>query len=115
MLTIHKNGRTLQVTDGAFQSIYRHTGWSVVSEAPVEAPQEPAEAPGVAGGSNHTPQEEKPTSELPTAPEKPSPSEEEEDLSTLSMEELRQYGSLLGIKVSGMSRKNLIKAIQENQ
>lgn len=115
MLTIHKSGRVLQVTKGAFQSIYRPSGWSVVSEAPVEAPQEPAEAPGVAGGSNHTPQEEKSTSEPSTASEDLSPSEGEEDLSTLSLEELRQYGSLLGIKVSGMSRKNLIKAIKKNQ
>lgn len=117
MLKIHKDGMVLEVSKGAFKSIYSPSGWAVVEETPVMAPEEPPEAPGVSGGSNPTPD----PSEPPEGPynssdgETPSPSEED-TLENMSDNELKQYASLLGLKVKDLkTRESLIKAIQDHQ
>ena len=96
MLKISKDNMVLEVTRGAFKSVYGPSGWAVVEDTSVESPQESPKAPGEAGGSIPTPNED--------------------TLSNMTEDELRQYASLLGIKVKDLkTREKLIRSIKAHQ
>lgn len=114
MLKITKRGQTLMVSKGAFKSVYSRAGWAVVDETPVEAPQEPAVAPGEAGDSNTTTDLETGSDGASTAPD--TEVSDEETLAKMSDTELKQYASLLGIKTKDLkTREQLMEAIQAHQ
>lgn len=121
MIRISKGGLVLEVTSGAYKSMYKDAGWSPVGETPVEAPQEPAVGVSEAGGSNPTPEaftaSEEPQGDLKD-PEASWGSGESEDetLNKMSNDELRQYASLLGIQTKDLKgRKKLMEAIKAHQ
>lgn len=124
MIKISKGDLVLEVTSGAYKSVYKAAGWSPVGETPVAAPQEPAVGVSGDGGSNPTP-EAFTTSEEPQEPQEdlvdPEPQEapgesEDETLNKMSNDELRQYASLLGIQTKDLKgRKKLMEAIKAHQ
>lgn len=115
MLKISKGNMVLEVTMGAFKTIYGPSGWAVVEDTPVESPQEPSEAPGEAGGSIPTPDPETPPEDHSEASEADQNSDEKV-LSEMTEDELRQYASLLGIKVKDLkTREKLVEAIKAHQ
>lgn len=114
MLKITKRGQTMMVSKGAFKSVYSRAGWAVVDETPVEAPQEPAVAPGEAGDSNTTADPETGSDGTSMAPD--TEASDEETLAKMSDTELKQYASLLGIKTKDLkTREQLMEAIQAHQ
>lgn len=118
MIRISKGDLVLEVTSGAYKSIYRAAGWSPVEETPVAAPQEPAVGVSEAGDSNPTP-EALTASEEPQGPQEDQEASEEsgdETLNKMSNNELRQYASLLGIQTKDLKgRKKLMEAIKAHQ
>lgn len=111
MIKISKGGRVLEVTSGAYKTIYKATGWSPVEETSAAAPQEPAVDVSEEGGSNPTP-------EAITASEEPQEANMggEETLNKMSDDELKQYASLLGIQTKDLKgRKKLMEAIKAHQ
>ena len=111
MIKISKGGLVLEVTSGAYKTIYKAAGWSPVDETPAAAPQTPPVGVSGAGGSN-PPSEDHTTSETPQGDH----TGEEETLNKMSDDELRQYASLLGIQTTGLkSRKKLMEAIKAHQ
>lgn len=121
MIKISKGDLVLEVTSGAYKTIYRAAGWSPVEETPVAAPQEPAVGVSEAGGSNPTP-EDSTASEEPQEPQEDQEDQEaseesgDETLNKMSNNELRQYASLLGIQTKDLKgRKKLMEAIKAHQ
>lgn len=113
MLKIYKGNMVLEVPKGSYKSIYAPSGWAVVEDTPVEPPQEPSPAPVEGEDSNTTPNQE-PSPEAPQ--EDQTPESEDDVLSKMSESELRQYASLLGIKVRDFKTKDkLVKAIKAHQ
>lgn len=119
MIRISKGDRVLEVTSGAYKTIYRAAGWSPVEEIPAAAPQEPAVGVSEDGGSNPTPVDSTAPEEPQTASEESSEVSEEdgdETLNKMSNDELRQYASLLGIQTKDLKgRKKLMEAIKAHQ
>lgn len=112
MIKIHKGSMSLGVSLGAYRSIFAPCGWET-DDAPVFPPEEPAEAPLGDGGVVTTPATEETTVEPVEGSDEPA---DENTLSNMSEDELRQYASLLGIKTGGLkSKKDLISAIEEKQ
>lgn len=96
MVKIKYSNHELQVTAGAFKSIYAPMGYTKVEEQPVE---QPVTEPTV---------EEQPEPEQATLEEKP--------LSEMSNAELKDYAVRLGISTSGLrTRRELKQAIQAAQ
>lgn len=127
MIKISKGGRVLEVTSGAYKTLYKAAGWSPVEETPAAAPQEPAMGVSEAGDSNPTPeaftaseepqedQEDQGDLEDLESQEVPGESEDE-TLNKMSNDELRQYASLLGIQTKDLKgRKKLMEAIKAHQ
>lgn len=115
MLKISKDNMVLEVTRGAFKSVYGPSGWAVVEDTSVESPQEPPKASGEAGGSIPTPNHETP-SEGHQEPPETNLESDEDTLSNMTEDELRQYASLLGIKVKDLkTREKLIRSIKAHQ
>ena len=124
MIRISKGDLVLEVTSGAYKTIYRAAGWSPVGETTAEAPQEPAVDVSGAVGSNPTP-EDSTASEEPQEPQEPQEDPEDqkaseesgdETLNKMSNNELRQYASLLGIQTKDLKgRKKLMEAIKAHQ
>lgn len=111
MMKIFKNGLVLEVTSGAYKSMYKAAGWSPVEETPVAAPQAPAVDVSGEGGSNSTPEGQ----EASTEPQGANMGEEE-TLNKMSDDELKQYASLLGIQTKDLKgRKKLMEAIKAHQ
>lgn len=111
MIKISKGGLVLEVTSGAYKTIYKAAGWSPMGETPVAAPQKPAVAVSEEGGSNSIPEGQ----EASTEPQE-APTGEEETLNKMSDDELKQYASLLGIQTKDLKgRKKLMEAIKAHQ
>ena len=108
MMKISKNGLVLEVTSGAYKSMYKAAGWSPVGETTAAAPQKPAVGVSQDGGSNSTPEDNE-VSEEPQGAH----TGEEEILNKMSDDELRQYASLIGIQTKDLKgRKKLMEAIK---
>ena len=109
MLKITKEGKTITVTKGAFKEVYSHCGW-------VEVPENvatPAEKSYVA--SQRVSDSESVTTPKNSNSENYTPSDKDV-LEGMSDEELRQYASLLGIKLKELKgREALMKAILERE
>lgn len=105
MLKITNGTRCLRVSKGAFRELYSPSGWVVVDNTPHIASQEPAVAPEEGSEGKHTANRE----ELPEGPYNGS---EEDIIQNMSEEELKQYASLLGIKIKGLTKGELLEAIQ---
>lgn len=111
MMKISKNGLVLEVTSGAYKSMYKAAGWSPVRETIAAAPQKPAGGVSQEGGSNPPPKGH----EAPTEPQK-AHTGEEETLHKMSDDELKQYASLLGIQTRDLKgRKKLMEAIKNHR
>ena len=114
MLRITNGEQTLIVSKGAFKELYSSSGWAVVDDTPAMPPQEPAVAPGEAGDSNTTSDQETGSDGASMAPD--TEVSDEETLAKMSDTELKQYASLLGIKTKNLkTREQLMEAIQAHQ
>lgn len=108
MIKISKEGLVLEVSSGAYKTMYKAAGWSPVVKTPAAAPQEPAVDFSGEGGSNSTPEDNEVSEEPQEAH-----TEEEEILNKMSDDELRQYASLIGIQTKDLKgRKKLMEAIK---
>lgn len=128
MVTIWRKGRTLTVTRGAFECLYKPLGYVLVA-GPGEdhsTPQEPAEgictpydeaeyteSPGSYNDdylSGSAEQEEITDSE--PEPEEPEAEEtlSEKPIGEMSFKELKEYASSLGLNANGFSSKRELKA-----
>lgn len=115
MIKIHKGEMILKVPMGSFRTIYHPAGWSVVEDIPVEPSQEPSKAPGEGRGST-PPTGSETHSKDPPRPHSQNAESDENTLSNMTDNELRQYASLLGIRVKDLkTRDKLIKAIRAHQ
>lgn len=115
MLKISKDNMVLEVTRGAFKSVYGPSGWAVVEDTSVEPPQEPSKAPGEGRGSTPPTGSETPPKDL-YRPHSKNAESDENTLSNMTDNELRQYASLLGIRVRDLkTRDKLIKSIKAHQ
>lgn len=111
MIKISKDGLVLEVSSGAYKTMYKAAGWSPVVETPAAAPQEPAVDFSGERGSNHTPEDHDGSEEPQWAN-----MGEEEILNKMSDDELKQYASLLGIQTKDLKgRKKLMEAIKAPQ
>ena len=111
MIKISKGGLVLEVTSGAYKTIYKAAGWSPMEETPAVAPQKPAVNVSEEGGSNSIPEGQEASMEPQEAP-----TGEEETLNKMSDDELKQYASLLGIQTKDLKgRKKLMEAIKAHQ
>lgn len=88
------SGRVLEVTRGAYDSIYRHIGYTVMQEAGSSAPAS-HEVPSV-GGDYIEDLKEKPVGEM-------------------NIQELRDYALTLGIDTEGKGKRALRAEILEHQ
>lgn len=112
MIKISKGGLVLEVTSGAYKTIYKAAGWSPMEETPAAAPQKPAVDVSEEGGSNSIPEGQ----EASTEPQESSEESGDETLNKMSNNELRQYASLLGIQTKDLKgRKKLMEAIKAHQ
>lgn len=111
MIKISKGGLVLEVSSGAYKTMYKAAGWSPVVETPAAAPPEPAVDFSGEGGSNSTPEDNEVSEEPQEAH-----TEEEETLNKMSDDELKQYASLIGIQTKDLKgRKKLMEAIKAHQ
>lgn len=109
MLKITQGAKLLTVTKGAFKEVYSPCGWVEVSENVATPSERPAEAFQGVSDSKHTPTVQKASNEAYTPSDK-------DVLEGMSDEELRQYASLLGIKLKELKgREALMKAILERE
>lgn len=96
MIKIKRGTHELEVTQGAFKSIYAPAGYTAVAQ-PVEMPETFDEV-----------EEPEFEEEEPELAEKP--------LSEMNFNELKEYAAQLGIQTSGMrTRRELKQAIQAAQ
>lgn len=113
MLRITDGVHTLLVSKGAFREIYSIGGWAEVKDPPEFGSQRPAEASVGQGGSKPAPEPMEGSEGPYTASVSLLSYEEREALSSMSKAELRQYASLLGIKMKNLKTKErLTKAIE---
>lgn len=113
MLEIRKDDMVLKVSNGSFKSMYGPSGWVVADAPPVEPSQKPPVAPMGAVGNI-------PPSDWDTSPGNtqgaPTSDSDEDTLFKMNVDELRQYASLLGIKVKDLKTRNkLIEAIKSHK
>ena len=111
MIKISKEGLVLEVSSGAYKTMYKAAGWSPVVETPAAAPQEPAVDVSGEGGSNSIPEGYEASADPQGAN-----MGDEETLNKMSDDELKQYASLLGIQTKDLKgRKKLMEAIKAHQ
>ncbi len=88
------SGRVLEVTRGAFNSIYRHIGYTIVTEAGNDSPA--SNDVQTVGDSYRENLEEKPIGEM-------------------NIQELREFASILGIDSEGKGKRALRAEILEHE
>lgn len=116
MLRITNGEQTLIVSKGAFKELYSPSGWAVVDDTPAMPPQEPAVAPGEAGDSNTTSDQETGSDGHSGGSDGDDTQDEENTLQNMSEVELKQYASLLGIKTKTLkTREELMEAIKAHK
>lgn len=114
MIKIYKDNMVLEVPRGSFKHMYKPAGWSLEDPNPGDTPYEAAEASGELGGDTTPLDNETPTEASPEAVGGSS-DPDEDTLRGMSEDELRQYASLLGIRVKELkSREKLIRAIKNH-
>lgn len=113
MAKIHKGSQTLEVTKGAYKSIYAPLGWSL--ETSVEPTQ--AELPEGEENSSTMPPEQ-PQNDSQQESEGFEAEDEYQDeelsekpLSEMSFDELKQYASELGLEYVGIRSKKELRAL----
>lgn len=105
MVTIEKDGKSLEVTLGAYNGIYRRLGYTVAGLT------RPPTAPGPRSKGKHTPEDGDPLDGL-TEVDDSFDDLAEKPISEMTFKEIKAYAASLGINTNGMSsRKEIKKAI----
>lgn len=119
MLTICKNGHTLRVTRGAYNTIYKFAGYSVVGHNGPSEDKEGIHEEGHWYNTHDTTEEQEEDAEDDFDNGSDNSEEEQEEspetpIGEMEMDELVSYAKSLGIKVkSGMKKKDLRAVIRE--
>lgn len=110
MVTIRKNDTTLNVTRGAFNSLYKAMGFSIVNDA-----EEGHSAPSSVGKVITAPTVKNSVEEDYKAVNDDYFDDdddlEEKPLSEMTFKELKQYAAALGLDVNGVTSKRELRAI----